>query len=78
MIPKKKLEELKDILQKAKNPLFFHDDDPDGLASFLLLRKFKGKAQTLIGVDLEKPTDLCDEIIYIRGDISRIDIPQNS
>lgn len=36
---------IRELLQKAQNPLFFFDNDVDGLASFLLLRKFcqKGK-----------------------------------
>jgi single-stranded DNA-specific DHH superfamily exonuclease len=43
MIPEEKLEEFKNILSKAKNPIFLYDDDPDGLASFLVLRKWVGK-----------------------------------
>ena len=45
MISHKQLEELREYLEKAQNPLFFFDNDVDGLASFLLLRRFcdKGK-----------------------------------
>ncbi len=45
MIPEKKLKEIRSFLKKAENPLFFYDDDPDGLSSYLLLRKYidKGK-----------------------------------
>lgn len=45
MISQKKLDELHEFLEKAQNPLFLFDNDVDGLASFLLLRKFcqKGK-----------------------------------
>lgn len=41
----KNLERIKEVLEKVQNPLFFFDNDVDGLASFLLLRKFcqKGK-----------------------------------
>ena len=43
-----------------------------------ILSKFKDKAQRLIGVDLEEPTDIPIEIKYIRGDISKIEISSNS
>jgi len=42
MISEKQLIEIREHLDKATNPLFFFDDDPDGLTSFLLLkRKYK-------------------------------------
>lgn len=38
----KQIKEIYEILQKSEKPLFFFDDDPDGLSSFLLLyRHFK-------------------------------------
>ena len=39
------LEEIKGYLEKSVNPLFFFDDDADGLCSFLLLYRYfkKGK-----------------------------------
>ena len=40
MITPKELKEIRSYLEKAENPLFFYDDDPDGLCSFLLLKKF--------------------------------------
>ena len=43
-----------------------------------ILRKFVGKARTLIGVDLEDPLGNTGEIKYIKSDISSIDIPANS
>jgi len=43
-----------------------------------ILRKFAGKAQILIGVDLEDPTENIQEVKYIKGNISSIDIPENS
>lgn len=43
-----------------------------------ILSKFVGKAQTLIGVDLEDPIETICEIKYIKGDISCMDIPANS
>ncbi len=40
MLSQKQLSELRVILQQSQNPLFFFDNDVDGLASFLLLRRF--------------------------------------
>ena len=37
ILPPHQLTELRDALEAAKRPLFFYDDDPDGLSSFLLL-----------------------------------------
>lgn len=37
MLTQKQVQFLREELQTAKNPLFFYDDDGDGLASFLLL-----------------------------------------
>lgn len=39
MLSKKELEEIKNHLEKAQNPLFFFDNDADGLCSYLLLRR---------------------------------------
>lgn len=39
-ITDKQLAFIKDQLDTAKRPLFFHDDDPDGLVSFLLLYRY--------------------------------------
>lgn len=36
------LKKIKDHLQSCSNPLYFYDDDPDGLSAFLLLKKFCG------------------------------------
>ncbi|MEM4152675.1 MAG: DHH family phosphoesterase [Candidatus Pacearchaeota archaeon] len=45
MISQKQIEQVRTFLEKTQNPLFFFDNDVDGLASFLLLRRFcdKGK-----------------------------------
>ena len=45
MFTKKQVTEIKEHLEKAQNPVFFFDNDPDGLCSFIILRKFcdKGK-----------------------------------
>ncbi len=45
MLTKKQVSEIREHLQHANEPLFLFDNDPDGLCSFLLLRKYidKGK-----------------------------------
>ncbi|MDD5700190.1 MAG: DHHA1 domain-containing protein [Candidatus Nanoarchaeia archaeon] len=45
MLTKKQVNEIREILNNSSSPLFFFDNDPDGLCSFLLLQKFikKGK-----------------------------------
>jgi len=45
MLTKKQLKEIKEHLEKAQNPLFFFDNDPDGLCSFLLLQRYVGKGK---------------------------------
>ncbi len=49
MLTKKQIQEIRDYLNKAENPLFFFDDDPDGLCSYLILKKYidKGKGAVL-------------------------------
>lgn len=49
MLTKKQLNEIRTLLKKSENPLFFFDDDGDGLSSFLLLYKYieKGKGITM-------------------------------
>jgi single-stranded DNA-specific DHH superfamily exonuclease len=40
MLTQKEIEEIKDHLEKAQNPLFYFDNDQDGLSSYLLFRRF--------------------------------------
>jgi len=40
MLTETQINEIKEHLEKAQNPLFFFDNDNDGLASFLLLRRY--------------------------------------
>lgn len=47
--------EIKDHLEKAQNPLFFFDNDNDGLVSFLLLRRFINRGK---GVAIKSYPDL--------------------
>lgn len=41
MLTEKQYKQMKDELDNCQNPLFFFDDDPDGLCSFLLLYRYK-------------------------------------
>jgi len=45
MLTKKEIETFRNYLSKSENPLIFYDDDPDGLCSYLILKKYiqKGK-----------------------------------
>jgi single-stranded DNA-specific DHH superfamily exonuclease len=40
MLTEKEISKIKEHLDKAQNPLFFFDNDNDGLASFLILQRF--------------------------------------
>jgi len=42
------LKEAKALLDKSENPLIFFDDDPDGLCSYLLLKKYLKRGNGLI------------------------------
>lgn len=45
MLTEKQIKEIKEHLDKAQNPVFFFDNDEDGLCSYVILRKYceKGK-----------------------------------
>lgn len=45
MLTKEQIKEIKEHLDKAQNPLFFFDNDPDGLCSFLLLQRYLGRGK---------------------------------
>ena len=40
MLTNKQIKEIREHLEKAQNPVFFFDNDPDGLCSFLILRRY--------------------------------------
>jgi single-stranded DNA-specific DHH superfamily exonuclease len=40
MLTKKQIMQIKEHLERAQNPVFFFDNDPDGLCSFLLLQRY--------------------------------------
>jgi single-stranded DNA-specific DHH superfamily exonuclease len=45
MLTKKQVNEIKEHLEKAQNPIFFFDNDLDGLCSFLLLQRYIGRGK---------------------------------
>ena len=55
MLTDKEIKEIREHLDKAQNPLFFFDNDADGLCSFLLLARYCGKGR---GVAIKSFPDL--------------------
>lgn len=55
MLEEKEIKEIREHLEKTGNPLFFFDNDVDGLASFLLLARYYGKGK---GVAIKSGPDL--------------------
>lgn len=55
MLTQKQIREIREHLERAQNPLFFFDNDADGLASFLLLRRYIGRGK---GVAIKSFPDL--------------------
>lgn len=45
MLDKKQVEEIREHLNRSQNPIFFFDNDVDGLCSFILLRKYSEKGK---------------------------------
>ena len=58
MLTKKQVTELREHLSKAQNPLFFFDNDQDGLCSFLLFQRYIGRGK---GVSVKSFPDLSAE-----------------
>jgi single-stranded DNA-specific DHH superfamily exonuclease len=48
MLTEKEIKELREELATAKNPLFFYDDDPDGVCSFVLMYKIHREGKGII------------------------------
>lgn len=48
MITEEQMAEFRKLLDDSKNPLFFFDDDPDGLCSYLLLKKYTGRGRGVV------------------------------
>lgn len=45
MLTQKQVAEIKEHLERAQNPVFFFDNDQDGLCSFLLLQRYIGRGK---------------------------------
>ena len=58
MLTQKQSDEIKGHLEMAQNPIFFFDNDQDGLCSFLLLQRFLGRGK---GVAAKSFPDLTQE-----------------
>jgi single-stranded DNA-specific DHH superfamily exonuclease len=58
MLTKKQVEEIREHLNRAQNPLFFFDNDQDGLCSFLLLQRYLGRGK---GVPIKSFPELIPE-----------------
>lgn len=48
MLTKKQVKEIKEHLERAQNPVFFFDNDSDGLCSFLLLQRYVGRGKGVV------------------------------
>lgn len=48
MLTEKNYNEIREELDNCKRPLFFFDDDPDGLCSFLLLYRYKREGKGVV------------------------------
>ena len=55
MISEKDILDIREHLEKAQNPIFYFDNDADGLCSFLLLRRYIGRGK---GVAVRSYPDL--------------------
>ncbi len=60
MVPKNILQEARKKIKAARKPVFFFDDDPDGLSSYLILKKHFNKG---IGVPVKRNDD---DALYLR------------
>ena len=58
MLSEKQILEIREHLEKAQNPLFFYDNDADGLCSYILFRRFIERGK---GVSVRSHPDV-DEI----------------
>jgi len=61
MLTGKQLEEIRDHLNNSQNPVFFYDNDADGLCSYVLLRKYIGRGK---GVAIRTHPDI--NVNYVR------------
>lgn len=45
MLTQKQVKEVREHLERAQNPLFYYDNDADGLCSYVILRRFLGRGK---------------------------------
>jgi single-stranded DNA-specific DHH superfamily exonuclease len=45
MLTGKQIDEIREHLENAKNPIFYYDNDTDGLCSYVILRRFLGRGK---------------------------------
>ena len=55
MLTKKQIKEIREYLSNSQNPLFFFDNDSDGLCAFLLLQRYIGRGK---GVPIKSRPEL--------------------
>lgn len=48
MLSETEIKEIRGHLEKAQNPIFYYDNDADGLCSFILLRKYIGRGKGVV------------------------------
>jgi len=60
MLTPQQLEQIKEHLEASQNPLFFFDNDVDGLCSFLILRRAIGRGR---GVPIKSFPDLKEQYV---------------
>lgn len=48
MISEKQIDEIRSFLNKSENPLFFFDDDSDGLCSYLLFKRYLDRGKGVV------------------------------
>ncbi len=73
MLNEKQFKQIKDELDNCQKPLFLFDDDPDGLASFLLLYRYKKEGKGIIVKSapkisikfLDKVKEYCPDKIFV-------------
>jgi single-stranded DNA-specific DHH superfamily exonuclease len=45
MLTSKQISEVREHLERAQNPIFYYDNDADGLCSYIILRRFLGRGK---------------------------------
>ncbi len=79
MILKKSLKKIREFLENSQNPVFFFDNDQDGLCSFLLLRKFLGRGKGVAVKSAPMTKEYFRRIVEFNSDaIFILDVPEVS